>query len=189
MLLLELLKTAGGFLLKLLTARSLLLLQLGGLGLVFLLEAGHLAPGLLQHLFALLATLLPQFRTLPLRFLANAGATNQGFALAAGLVDDFLSLLAGLIQESFALPQQLSSPLQFAGQGLAHGVEHINGIPFVDQAATREGNTCSLEHDFFELIKLFKNLETRLAHCSPLTSTRRLNNLRRSIATVSGTRC
>ena len=76
MLLLELLKTAGGFLLKLLTARSLLLLQLGGLGLVFLLEAGHLAPGLLQHLLALLATLLPQFRTLTFSLLANAGAAD-----------------------------------------------------------------------------------------------------------------
>ena len=97
--------------------------------------------------------------------------------------------MAGLIQKSFALTQQLSGAFQFVGQGLAHGVQHINGIPLVDQAATREGNACSLEHDFFELIKLFKNLETRLAHRSPLTSTRRLNNLRRSIATVSGTRC
>ena len=80
--------------------------------------------------------------------------------------------MAGLIQKSFALTQQLSGAFQFVGQGLAHGVQYINGIPLVDQAATREGNACSLEHDFFELIKLFKNLETRLAHRSPLTSTR-----------------
>ena len=75
MLLLELLKTAGGFLLQLLAAGNLLL-QLGGLGLIFLLEAGHLAAGLLQHLLALLAALLPHGRTLTLRFLADAGAAN-----------------------------------------------------------------------------------------------------------------
>ena len=75
-LLLELLKTASGFLLQLLTAGGLLLLELGGLGLMLLLEACHLAAGLLQHLLALLAALIPQFRTLPFRFLANAGAAD-----------------------------------------------------------------------------------------------------------------
>ena len=77
MLLLELLKTAGGFLFQLLPAGGLLLLQLGGFGLVFLLEAGHLSASLLQHLLALLAALLAQLSALTFGFLANAGTADE----------------------------------------------------------------------------------------------------------------
>ncbi len=165
-LLLQLLAAAGGFLFQLLATTSKLLLHLGHPGLVLLLRLGRLLARLQQQLVPLLASLLAEFGRLALRLLPHPRAMDQLFPFAAGLADDLFSLLAGLNQKRLFLPQQLHRTLHLARQGLAHRIEDLDGIGFVDQPSAREGNPSALENDLFELIELVKHLQSGLVHGS-----------------------
>ena len=125
---------------------------------------GRLFAGLHQQLFPLLAGLLPQFRRLPFGLLPDPRPMDQLLPLATGLADDLLGLLPRLDQERLLLAQQLHRPLHLAGQGLAHGVEDLDGIGLVHQPPAREGNPGALENNLLELIELVKHLQTGLVH-------------------------
>ena len=97
--LIKLLAALQPFLFELLTALAELLLQLSQPGLMLLFCLGDLLPGLGDHLLALLAGLVAQFRHLPLGFTADRLAINQLIPLLLGLGNDVVRLLAGLLDE------------------------------------------------------------------------------------------
>ena len=163
-LLLKLLPAAGGFLLQLLPPTRKLLFHLGNAGLVLLLCLGSLLACLQQQLFPLLAGLLAQFSRLAFSLLPHPCTVDELFPFPAGLADDLLSLLAGLDQKRVFLAQQFHRPFHLTGQGLAHGIEDLDGIRFVHQPSAREGNPSALENDLLELIELVKHLQSGLVH-------------------------
>ena len=185
-LLLELLTTLQPLLFQLLPAGSELLLLLSRLGLHLLLELGVLLACVLKNLLTLLAGLFAQFVHLTFRLLADRGIVHQLFTLALRLLDDLLSLLTGRVDELIATVEQLARSLHLLRQRLPNGIEHLHGVPFVDETATGERKTTSLQNNFFQLIELIEDGEPGVTHVTGGVKAE-LKCLFRSDATSRGT--
>ena len=162
--LLQLLTALLSFLFQLLTACSELLLLLRQLALHLLLQLGALLARRLQQLLALLACLFAQLQHLTLRLLADRGGADQLLVLPFGLLNDLVRLLLCRIDEFVASLQQLRGAFNLLRQGLAHCVEHFDGITLVDQTPATERNATALEKDILQLIQMVEDSEASVAH-------------------------
>ena len=108
-----------------------------------LLQLGVLLACVLKNLLALLTGLFAQFVHLTLRFLPDRGIVHQLFTLALSLLDDLLCLLTCRSDELIAAFEQLAGTLHLLGQRLPDGIEHLHGVPFVDETPTGEGKSAS----------------------------------------------
>jgi len=137
---------------------------------VLLLGLRRLLAALQQQLVTLLASLLPQFGHLPLGLLADRGVVDQLLPLPLAGGDNLLGLAAGLADELLALPQEIKGLVELAGQGLAHGIHHLDGVLLVDQATTAEGDPRAFQHDLLELVELIEHGDAGLSHGCPGTN-------------------
>ncbi|CRY92114.1 hypothetical protein SynWH8103_01385 [Synechococcus sp. WH 8103] len=162
--LLKLLTALLSLLFQLLTACRELLLLLRQLALHLLLKLGALLSSRLQQLLALLACLFAQLQHLTLRLLSDRGGADQLLVLPFGLLNDLFRLLLCRIDEFVTSLQQLGGAFELLRKGLAHCVEHFDGITLVDQTPATEWNTTSLEKDILQLIQMVEDSEASVAH-------------------------
>ena len=164
-LLVQLLTSLQALLLQLLPALAELLLQLGQARLVLLFGLGDLLAGLGNHLLALLAGLFPQFSDLPFRLTADGLAIDQLIALLLGLSNDVVSLLTGLGDELVLLRHELVGLHQLSREGIPNGIHQFDGVLFVHETSTAEGDAGAVQDDFLQLIQLVEHGgQLRLGH-------------------------
>jgi hypothetical protein len=104
--------------------------------------------------------------------LPNRRTIDELLPLTLRLLNDFFGLLSRRIDEVIPAFNQLCCPLNFFGKSFPYRIENFDGVPFIDESATRKRETTAFQYDLLELIKLIENGEPHVVH---LSGVRKLN--------------